>query len=283
MPTSKGILARHRPVVYIVGMRSAATTGDALRHRLLERALLRLACLPDAGGLALRGGVLLRHWLRPDRRVALDLDLVASPLTVADARRYLPLFAVTEIDDGVTCRRLAPCRRHLAAHRPPRRAHLRPRRLRRRRGRGQDRHHRRPTAARPRCSASLPDGARPARLSGCRPEAVAGQKLQPLWHLGMHLWRPKDLDDLRLLLGRVPMGPALGGEAVTARPCSPTSAAPGADARSLFAASSWWGMKYTSARWLDYVAARGRSSPRSLQAVVAEVAERLAPLLEGLP
>src|SRR3954471_22380523 len=77
-------------------------TPVAVRHRLLEGVLLRLAQLPDAGGLVLRGGMLLRHWFRPTPRPAHDLDLVApSPLTVEDAaRRYLPLFA-DDASDGV--------------------------------------------------------------------------------------------------------------------------------------------------------------------------------------
>src|SRR5215471_11546519 len=77
-------------------------TSVAIRHRLLEGVLLRLAKLPDAGGIVLRGGMLLRHWFRPTPRPALDLDLVApAPLTVADAGRYLPLFADDRVEDGV--------------------------------------------------------------------------------------------------------------------------------------------------------------------------------------
>jgi hypothetical protein len=41
-------------------------------------------------------------------------------------------------------------------------------------------------------------------------------------------------------------------------------------------------MKRSSARWLDFVkSSRGRGVPRDLAAVVAEVAGRLAPILEG--
>src|SRR4051812_47950168 len=84
-------------------MKTEVLTQEATRHQLLEGVLLRLAQLPDAGGLALRGGMLMRHWFRPLVRPALDLDLVApSPLTVEEAsRRYLPLFAEVTISDGV--------------------------------------------------------------------------------------------------------------------------------------------------------------------------------------
>jgi hypothetical protein len=54
------------------------------------------------------------------------------------------------------------------------------------------------------------------------------------------------------------------------------------DARALFA-SPWWRMKMTSARWLDFMASRGRGAPPALAEVVAEVAGRLAPILEGSP
>ena len=60
--------------------------------------------------------------------------------------------------------------------------------------------------------------------------------------------------------------------------------ATGEDARALFGASSWWGMKLSSARWLDFVkASRGQDVPRDLAGVVAKVAGRLAPILEGSP
>src|SRR5438270_11457003 len=84
--------------------KSEATSLDATRHRLLEGALLRLARLPDAGGLVLRGGMLLRHWFRPVPRPAGDLDLVAtSPFGVEEATRlFLPLFADGGVADGAT-------------------------------------------------------------------------------------------------------------------------------------------------------------------------------------
>ena len=116
----------------------------------------------------------------------------------------------------------------------------------------------------------------------CRPESVVGQKMQALWHLGMLGWRPKDLNDLRLLLARVPMDAADLREAIAAYLADVGGT--GDDARALFGPASWWGMKLSSARWLDFVkASRGQDVPRDLAGVVAEVAGRLAPILEGLP
>ena len=121
-----------------------------------------------------------------------------------------------------------------------------------------------------------------ARVWMCRPEAVVGQKMQALWHLGMLGWRPKDLNDLRLLLDRVPMDAAELREAIAAYLAD--LGGTGDDARALFGPASWWGMKLSSARWLDFVkSSRGRDVPRDLADVVAEVAGRLAPILEGLP
>ncbi len=54
------------------------------------------------------------------------------------------------------------------------------------------------------------------QLWTCRPESIAGQKVQALWHLGMSGWRPKDLDDLRLLLDRLPMDEVAIGDAIGA-------------------------------------------------------------------
>src|SRR5262249_3914708 len=94
--------APRRPAT-LSGMKTEATSVDATRHRLLEGVLLRLARLPDAGGLVLRGGMLLRHWFRPIPRPVGDLDLVAtSPFGVEEATRlFLPLFSEPGTD-GVT-------------------------------------------------------------------------------------------------------------------------------------------------------------------------------------
>src|SRR5262249_16473262 len=75
----------------------------------------------------------------------------------------------------------------------------------------------------------------------CRPESVVGQKMQALGHLGMLCWRPKDLDDLRLLLARVPIDVASARESVAES--FAVLGRTGADARAVFGPSSWWGMK----------------------------------------
>jgi hypothetical protein len=247
---------------------------DATRHLLLEGVLLRLARLPDAGGLVLRGGLLLRHWFRPIPRPALDLDLVAPcPLTIEEVgHRYLSLFAHPAVADGVvfdTDRiRLEGIWQH--TDNPGVRVHTSA-------TLGEDELDFQvditggpPPRPAPVFGDFPTACGQPARVWMCRPESVVGQKVQALWHLGMMGWRPKDLNDLRLLLARVPMHGAALREAVTAYMAD--MGATGADARAVFGPSAWWGMKLCSARWLDFVAAScgqevpkhlGPSSPRS--------------------
>jgi hypothetical protein len=266
-------------------MRTAASSLDATRHRLLEGVLLRLARRPDAADFVVRGGLLLRHWFRPLARPAEDLDLVAAfPFGVEEAaRRFLAALSATA-DDGVTydADRVraegiwpesgSPGVRVFASGAaggaeaefhidltfgpPPRPAPV---------------------------VAELPTACgESARVWMCRPEAVAGHKAQALWQRGMLGWRAKDLNDLRLLLARVPMDAADLREAVLAY-LADVGGTEG-DARALFGPSSWWGTKLCSARWLDFARSRqGRDAPRSLAEVVAEVAGRLAPILGGCP
>jgi hypothetical protein len=53
-------------------------------------------------------------------------------------------------------------------------------------------------------------------------------------------------------------------------------------ARAFFGPSSWWGMKMCSARWLDFVnSTQEQGVPRDLAGIIAEIAGRLNPILEG--
>jgi len=265
-------------------MKTPATSADTLRHRLLEGVLLRLARLPDAGGLVLRGGMLLRHWFRPLPRPAEDLDLVAPLVCGVEEveRRFRPLLADRVSDgvafDGERVRAEAimldtgsPGVRVFAAGMVE--------------GVEADFHVDVTAGPPPRPApvfGVIPTACgEPARVWMCRPETIVGQKIQALWHLGMLSWRPKDLEDLRLLLARVPMEEAALRKAIAAYLADLSSSA---EARTIFGPSSWWGMKLCSARWLDFVkSSRGQGAPRVLADIIAEVAGRLAPLLESLP
>ena len=269
-------------------------TPVSLRHRLLEGVLLRLAALPDAGGVVLRGGMLMRHWFRPTPRVAMDLDLVAhSPLTVEDATRFYPMFADNVVDDvtfdleGIEVEGI-----WLQSDHPGIRLHVRgacggceddiqvdvtggPSPV--------------PAAV----ISELPTSRGAVRLWTCRPESIVGQKVQALWHLGMLGWRPKDLDDLRRLFEHMSMDDSAIREAIGAT--FQELGGTGRDARQVFGPESWWSTKHASARWGDYVHAAERhaagnaernaagNAVRNLSDVVAGVAARLKPLLEDLP
>ena len=228
----------------------------------------------------------MRYWFRPIPRPAEDLDLVAIfPFDVDEAaRRFLPVLADGSIADGVSfdAERVrfeaifldtgSPGVRFFASGMadgteadfhvditfgpPPRPAPV---------------FGEMPTAS----------GAA-ARVWMCRPETIVGQKMQALRHLGMLSWRPKDLNDLRLLLSHVPLDDAALRQAIAAYMAD--LGGTGADARAVFGPASWWSMKRSSARWQDFAkSSPGQSVPRDLASIIADITERLAPVLEDLP
>ena len=260
------------------------TSDGTAVQRVLEGVLLRLARRPDAAEFVLRGGMLLRHWFAPRPRAVEDVDLVATfPFDVeAAARRFLPVLADEAIDDGVRFAHARAEGMFLDTGTPGLRvfaAGLVG-------GVEVDVHvditagpYPRPA---PVCQSIPTASGATARVWACRPEAVAAQKVQALIHLGLHGWRPKDLNDLRLLLERVPMDAADLREAV--RGYLADLGRTGADARRLFGPGAWWGLKFSSARWLDFVArAKGQDVPTDLAGVAAGIAARLDPVLGGMP
>jgi hypothetical protein len=263
--------------------RSAA---EVIRHRLLEGVLLRLARLPDADHFLLRGGMLMRLWFWPLVRPAADLDLVSTfPFSVEDtARRFVPLLADRSADDGVTfdTERFRVEGIWLNTDFPGVRLFAA----------GTvdgveddftvDITFGEPLVPAPQLGDyPMLGGKMSARLWMCRPETIAGRKLHALMHMGLLHWRPKDLNDLRLLLDRVPMDLAALPEAIAASFTSRGETT--ADAQGLFD-QAWWTMKMSSARWQDFVKeSGGQEVPGNLMRVVAEVAERLKPILERLP
>lgn len=231
--------------------------------------------------------MLLRLWFRPLVRSAADLDLVATfPFSVEEtARRLVPLLADRGVDDGVTfdVRRFRIEGIWLNTAFPGVRLFAC----------GEvegveddfsvDVTFGEPLVPEPVLGEYPMQGnTQTARLWMCRPETITGRKLHALMHMGMLHWRPKDLNDLRLLLSRVPMNledlPEAIARSFTSRGNRP------ADACALFGHASWWSMKMASARWQDFVReARGLETPGKLLHVVAEVADRLQPILERLP
>jgi hypothetical protein len=266
----------------LIAMQSPLRLSARVRHRLLEGVVLRLARLADAGGLVLRGGLLLRHWFRPLARPAQDLDLVADrPLLLADAENWLPLFADEGVDDGV---RFDPARRRVEAiweqtvHRGLRfqvwgefgddegvvQVDLTGG----------------PAPTPPAVWGSMPTASgQVAALRVCRPEHVVGQKIQALWHMHEDRWRPKDLYDLYLLIDRMPLDPAILRAALDALMAE--VGATREQARGVLGPGLWWSTKSASARWHDFVSEGwGRTAPVSLADQLDRIRPRLACLWE---
>lgn len=261
---------------------------DATRHRILEGLLLRLARQPGHEQLILRGGMLMRLWFRPLDRTASDLDLVATyPFDIeATRQRFLPVLTDRGVDDGVEFdprRFLAEgiwqhtdfpgVRLFLAARADDVWTDV-----------SVDVTFGEPLRPAPRAGdylmGSAADRGLTARLWMCRPETIIGRKLHALWHMGMQ-WRPKDLNDLRLLLTRVPLNLADVPEAIVSSFTSRGD--PPADARAVFGPDGWWGMKTSTARWHDFVReTEGLDVPRKLGDAVADVVRTLGPVLEQI-
>ncbi|QJW99228.1 nucleotidyl transferase AbiEii/AbiGii toxin family protein [Frigoriglobus tundricola] len=265
-------------------MRTTAISPTDLRHRLLEGVLLRLARHPSAGDFVVRGGVLLRQWFRPAPRPADDLDLVATfPFSAAEAgRRFLPVLADSAVEDGVRFDHEAVRVEgiFLETGSPGVRVFISGTFA----GHEDDFHVDVTSGPQPRpapvCGAVATASGADARLWVCRPECIVAQKVQALRHLGQLCWRQKDLNDLRLLLARVPVD---GAELRTALAAYLADLGGSLDdIPTLFGPESWWGMKLSAARWLDFTrASAGRDVPKDLTGVVAEIRDRLASLLEG--
>jgi hypothetical protein len=264
-----------------------ASSAEVIRHRLLEGVLLGLARLPEVDHFILRGGMLMRLWFRPLARPAADLDLVSAlPFSVEEtARKFAPLLADRSVGDGVTfdAERFRVEGIWLNSDYPGVRVFAS--------GEAEgvedeftvDVTFGEPLVPEPEPGEyPVPGRGLTARLRMCRPETITGRKLHALMDMGVLHWRPKDLNDLRLLLGRVPMDAAELPEAITLSFTSRGNTP--ADARTVFGRDSWWAMKMSRARWHDFVKeSRGQEVPGDLARVVAEIAERLKPVLEQLP
>ena len=263
-------------------MRTSLALHARVRHRLLEAVVLRLARLPEAGGLVLRGGLLLRHWFRPLIRPAQDLDLVADrPLTLGDAAAWLPLFADNDVHDGV---RFDPTRVRVEAiweqtvHRGLRFQAW---------GQfGDDEGLVQvditggPAPTPPAEWGTLPTASGHfAYMKLCRAEHVLGQKIQALWHMGEERWRPKDLFDLSVLLERTSIDVTVLHE--TLRALMAEIGASMAEAHGVLGPGLWWQTKRAAARWSDFASVGwGRTAPSELATLLECVRPRLASLLE---
>lgn len=257
---------------------------EVVRHHILEGVLRRLAPLPNAGDFVLRGSMLTRAWVAPRPRVAQDLDFVATfAHDVGEtARRFAPVLAMTGIDDGV-CFDAASLRAQgiwLKTAFPGVRLSVRA-------GLG--------CADRPLgIDVGFNDPLVPpahqfdypmllgssARVWAVRPETAVAWKLHGLAEMGPSGWRPKDLVDVYLITGVVPLDAADLPPAIEAAFRSRGYAL--ADA-TLLAAVDWWERKSARVKWADYRRDYpGLDVPDDLPAVVRAARERLRPALRVL-
>lgn len=245
--------------------------------------MVRLARLPEAHRFILRGGMLLRHWVRPFERPAADLDLVSTaPFDVKMAERQLrPLLSDDGVDDGLAFNQERyrvqgiwldtdfPGVRMIAfgvvdgVEYPL----------------GIDVTYGESLVPPPLPGEYPIRGAEPIRIQMCQPEAILARKLHALWDMGMRHWRPKDLNDIRLLLSGMPInGDDLGAGieySFTSRGDSV------AEIRTIFDPESWWATKTASARWNDFVAASSDFVPSNLTVVVTDVGQHLRSVLRS--
>jgi hypothetical protein len=241
------------------------------RRQLLKGFLLRLAAVRDADAFALRGGMLVDQWLPEAHRSIDDVDLVcalpyrhhdlrlrlhevlrreAGDGVVFDAERFrvdtvtfsgrpgLKLFAAGRVD-GVFGEITVDLTFQLDVW---------------------------PTAKR-----SIIAGERgSATLWTCTHEMVVATKLGVLAELGPREWRPKDLADIWIALRRCrPVSSVVLGETLERR----FGVAHAADA---ILTNPWWHDMRAAMRWGRYVA-RQALVPDALDAVIAEVRDKLAP------
>jgi hypothetical protein len=267
----------------------ASATGrppaEVERHHALEGLLRRLARLPEPEAFVLRGGMLTRLWAAPVVRPAADLDLVGTfPHDVVETRRrFEPAVRDGGVDDGLTFDPAALRARGIwpGSDFPGVRVSVRALTARGAIDLTVDVGFGDPLvpAARRIDYPTLVPG-EPARVWAARPETMVGWKLHGLAER-RDGWRPKDLYDLWLITGRMPLDPALLPEAIAVAFTSRGYATAGAPA--VFGPGAWWATKAARRRWEGFADADPTlGMPGELGPVVAEVADRLRPALEGM-
>lgn len=255
---------------------------NAIRHRVLDGVLTRIARLPAADSFILRGGMLLRMWFQDFDRPSSDIDLVStSAFDVQQAeRQLLPLLRDDELDDGIAFdqRRYRVQGIWLDTDFPGIRmiafASFDGKQY--------------PFSIDVTFGESLvPEpsmgefvfSSRPSvRLRMCRPEAIAARKLHAIWDMGLRHWRPKDLFDVYLLLRCVPMKRDNLSAAIDYSFSSRGDSA--GDIRDLFDADSWWTTRTAEARWRDFVKSSNSPVLASLPEVVEDVGVKLNLMLK---
>lgn len=250
-------------VDHLADVREGEAPSQAMRHRLLAAVIERLARTTEA--FVLRGGLATRAWIAPLPRPTRDLDLVGDfGFDVEDTLRRLQPALACEVDDGVVIDRERLVARGIWLDTAFPGVHVElPIGL----GRvdqtiGIDIGFRDPLVP--------PAVTWAGGVRAVRPETMLGWKLHGLADM-REAWRPKDLADLWLLATRVPLEAAALPAAIAAA-FESRGMTTGDAARALVAPH--WETKAARVRW-------ARARDLELAAVLAELRERLAPVLPG--
>jgi hypothetical protein len=263
----------------------ARPLDELVRHHVLEGILRRLARVPDAAEFVLRGSMLTRAWVAPQRRVADDLDFVGTfPHSVEETRRkFAPALAVDEDDD--VCLDAASLRAHALWPNTP----FPGVRLTFRAGLGAADQLVQtdvgfndplvPPAYLYEYPTVLPGA--PLRLMAVRPETAIAWKLHGLAEMGPTGWRPKDLHDLYLIVPAVVVDETALTPAIEAAFIS--RGYQQGDAPAVFTTSGWWDLKGAQVKWREYCRRTSiLDTQEELAAVVESVRRRLWPVLAAL-
>lgn len=237
--------------------------------------LRRLAGSDQAGAFVLRGGLLTRHWVGPDRRRTRDLDFLGLfPRDLDEATARLSAFLCRDMGDGSAVavdslrgeviwqeRALPGMRFFVEVGSEPVQIDV---------GFGD------PLEPAP-VWIDYPDA---GRVLAARPELLAAWKLDGLFDHGAKRWQAKDLFDLWLLTSFCTLdGP-------TFRRAVEVAFATHGSALSLIAEvvydPAWWQTDKARERWAKFRAAASVEVPEDVAAVAARVAAAIRPLLAGL-
>ncbi|HUQ34389.1 MAG TPA: nucleotidyl transferase AbiEii/AbiGii toxin family protein [Pyrinomonadaceae bacterium] len=260
--------------------------AELANQYIMEGALRRLSSSAQAEAFVLRGGMLTRIWVGPERRAAEDLDfLCLYPFDVAETvtrlRRILRSEAAVndsiQFDEESITGEATWQETDFPGVRINGRALL-----------GQDEY-----SYRVDCGfndplsppavwfdyPSLLGGQASARVLSCRVETAIGWKLHGLVDYGARRWRPKDLYDLFLLGEYTPLSP--DDLAAAIRTAFVSRETPLEAALLMFDSIVWWKSDRSLKKWRDF---SERANPSivavDLEQAVARVSRYLRPLVE---
>lgn len=259
--------------------------AELSRQHILEGVLRRLSASMQAESFVLRGGMLVRIWAGPGKRVAEDIDFVGLyPFDVADTLMRLRsvLQNDTEFNDGIRFdeESLTGEATWQETQFPGVRVY------------GSALIEGQQHSFKIDCGFGDPivpaaewfgypallQNIAPARVLACRAETAIGWKLQGLVERGARRWRPKDLYDLFLLSGYPSLVETDMIEAI--RTAFISRATPVSAALESLNSTAWWQSDRSLKKWNDFQQGVTQDGVMDLGQVITRVSTALRPLLE---